>query len=328
MIARFYKSSYPVTRIREIAGTDRQGTNLAGMVQAGNALGFSVQALKGDAQALTPQLPVPFIAHIKKSTPQGDLLHFVVISRITAKKITVFDPAGEKKHISYADFLKEWTGYVLFFTPNEHFTVQKETVGLFARFLPLFRPYIGVVIEVLTASLLLTVFGILASLYFRSVIDDVVYTRALTSLTAFSIGILFLTLFQAIVSAIRSHLVLYFSLKIDFNLIFSYFKHVLALPLSFFDSRKTSEILSRMEDSQKVRQAISEAVVSVIMDILMLAVVGVALFFQSSQLFWIALATVPISSVNGMGLFKKICPRVPHIDERIFRSTIVFGRSY
>lgn len=58
MIARFYKSSYPVTRIREIAGTDRQGTNLAGMVQAGNALGFSVQALKGDAQALTPQLPV------------------------------------------------------------------------------------------------------------------------------------------------------------------------------------------------------------------------------------------------------------------------------
>ena len=59
MIALFYKSSYPVTRIREIAGTDRQGTNLAGMVQAGNALGFSVQALKGDAQALTPQLPVP-----------------------------------------------------------------------------------------------------------------------------------------------------------------------------------------------------------------------------------------------------------------------------
>ena len=121
----------------------------------------------------------------------------MVISRITAKKITVFDPAGEKKHISYADFLKEWTGYVLFFTPNEHFTVQKETVGLFARFLPLFRPYIGVIAQVLTASLLLTVFGILASLYFRSVIDDVVYTRALTSLTAFSIGMLFLTLFQA-----------------------------------------------------------------------------------------------------------------------------------
>ena len=63
----------------------------------------------------------------------------------------MFDPAGEKKTIPYADFLKEWTGYVLFFTPNEHFTVQKETIGLFARFLPLFRPYIGVVIEVLTA---------------------------------------------------------------------------------------------------------------------------------------------------------------------------------
>ena len=86
MIARFYKSSYPVTRIREIAGADRQGTNLAGMVQAGNALGFSVQALKGNAEALTPQVPVPFIAHIKRNTPQGELLHFVVISHITAKK--------------------------------------------------------------------------------------------------------------------------------------------------------------------------------------------------------------------------------------------------
>ncbi|MGP1577178.1 MAG: ABC transporter transmembrane domain-containing protein [Treponema sp.] len=115
----------------------------------------------------------------------------------------------------------------------------KITLGPFARFLPLFRPYIGVIAQILTASLLLTVFGILTSLYFRSVIDDVMYTRAITSLTVCSIDILFLTLFQAIVPAIRSHLVLYFSLKIDFNLIFSYFKHALALLLSFFDTRKT-----------------------------------------------------------------------------------------
>lgn len=101
---------------------------------------------------------------------------------------------------------------------------------------------------------------------------------------------------QTSLEFIRSQLLLYFSFKVDLRLIFSYFRHVLQLPVSFFETRKTGEILSRIGDAQKIRAALSEMSVSLVMDTVMIAAVGVVLFFQSSLLFWIALVMVFLSS--------------------------------
>ena len=299
MIARHHKSHHSLTTIRETAGTDRQGTNLAGMIKAGQALGFDTKALKGTPEALTPELLSPFVAHIarpKEGTGQV-LLHFVVVAKITKKHLFVLDPGEGKRRWTRDEFLKVWTGYVVFFTPNADFKPVKETKGLFSRFLPLLVPHAGTLVRVAVASLLLIVFGILGSLYFRYLIDEVLFSRAEFTLHVLGIGVVVLTLFQVLLGAVRNHLLLHFSLKVDFRLIFSYFRHVLRLPVGFFDSRKTGEILSRMEDAQHIRNALSQASVSVVMDTLMVVVVGVFLFFQSTTLFWIALATVPLSTL-------------------------------
>ncbi|WP_253697139.1 cysteine peptidase family C39 domain-containing protein [Treponema denticola] len=97
MVASHYKAKYSVTSIREIAGTDTHGTNLAGLVKAGEAMGFSVQVLKGDKEALTQDLPLPFIVHIKKCEEKREFFHFVVVKKIKNKKLTIYDPSGEKK---------------------------------------------------------------------------------------------------------------------------------------------------------------------------------------------------------------------------------------
>lgn len=297
IVASHYKAKYSVTSIREIAGTDTHGTNLAGLVKAGEAMGFSVQVLKGDKEALSQDLPLPFIVHIKKCEEKREFFHFVVVKKIKNKKLTIYDPSGEKKKIDIEEFAKTWTGYTVFLRPSAEFKIQDNTKGFFERFAPLLKPYIHEIIQVIIASFLLTFFGIISSLYFRYIIDDVVYSKAFTSLTSLSIGIIILTLFSSGLSAVRSHIILFFSLKMDYHLIFSYFKHVFSLPIKFFDTRKTGEILSRINDAQKVRSALSGTAVSVVIDSCMVIIAGVVLYFKSPFLFWIGLITVPLSSI-------------------------------
>lgn len=295
MIALHYKSRYGITRIREIAGTDRQGTTLLGMVKAAEALGFTARSLKGNNEALSSVLPVPFIAHIKKATPQGELLHFVVVERIKKQRITILDPSEGRQRYSYQEFCKFWTGYVIFLSPGKDFIIHTNDIGLFSKFLPLLKPHIKELIYVGISSLLITLFGIVGSLYFRYLIDEVLFSRAYTSLHIISLGIVIITLFKVLLKLIRNHIVLTFSLKVDFRLIFSYFRHVLHLPISFFDFRKTGEILSRIEDAQKIRNALSEAAVTLVLDTVMVLVVAVVLYFQSATLFLVSFIVVPLS---------------------------------
>jgi ATP-binding cassette, subfamily C, bacteriocin exporter len=299
MIASHFKSRYSIASIREIAGTDRNGTNLNGMVIAAQKMGFSAKAAKGDIKAIEPSLPVPFIAHLMIEDENGTRSHYVVVKKIWKNKLSIYNPDSNEGKTIYTrgKFEKWWTGYALFLVPNENFTVTKETKGLFVRFLPLLKPHIGLLIQVCIISLLLVAFGIAGSLYFRYLIDEVLFSRAKLTLHVLSIGVMVLTLFQVLLGAVRGYFLTSFSMKVDFQLIFSYFRHVLRLPIGFFDSRKTGEILSRMQDAEKIRGALTEASISVVMDTLMVVVVGVTLFMQSRTLFQVAVLAIPLSTL-------------------------------
>jgi len=301
MIASVFKSRCSITSIRETAGTDRNGTNLNGMLIAARKMGFTAKAMKGDMESIIPSLPVPFIAHFDINDEKGKLLHYVVVKTIRKNKIVIYDPDPTEGKTTYSrkKFEKRWTGYVIFLTPEVDFKVTKEDEGkrIFARFLPLLKPHIGLLVQVSIISLLLIVFGIANSLYFQYLVDEVLFSRAELTLTVLSVGVLILTLFQVLLGAVRSYLLTFFSMKVDFQLIFSYFRHVLHLPVGFFDSRKTGEILSRMQDAQKIRGALTEASVSIGMDTLMVIIVGITLFIKSRTLFGIAVVAVPLSTI-------------------------------
>jgi ATP-binding cassette subfamily B protein len=299
MIASHFGMKKSITSIRTLAGTDKQGTNLAGMVQVAQKLGFTVKALKGTAEALTPDMPLPFIAHVAKPSEKGLLLHFVLVVKITKKHMEIWDPdpTVKKKRMTRDYFCKIWSGYVLFLNPGQDFKPEKGSEAILFRFLPLLRPHAGTLALAGVISLLLIAFGIVGSFYFRYVIDEVLFSNARLTLTVISIGMLCIIVFQAILGVLRNILLNHFAFKADLTLVFSYFTHILRLPLSFFDSRKTGEILSRIEDAQKIRQVLSQTVITVVMDTLMIVVIGPVLFATSSTLFYILLITVPLSSV-------------------------------
>ena len=279
----------PISKIREIAGTDRKGTNALGLVKAAEEIGFSAKGVKAKAEHLSNELPLPVIAHVIK----GNLLHYVVIHEIKKNKIIVADPAEGIIHYSPEEFNKFWSGVLIFMVPKEEFKKGDETSGLFTRFFGLITPHKRLLFEIFLASILYTLMGLAGAFYFKYLIDTVLSDGLTNTLHILSTGVILLTLFKISMNAFRRHLLLYLSQKIDISLILDYYHHVLELPMSFFDSRKVGEILSRLNDASKIRNAISGATITVMIDTLMVIVGGVVLYIQSSTLFGVAAVIIP-----------------------------------
>ncbi|MBN1696202.1 MAG: peptidase domain-containing ABC transporter [Spirochaetales bacterium] len=290
-VARQYGLKKPISRIREVAGTDRMGTNALGLVKAAKTLGFIAKGVKGSLDQIDGNIPLPAIAHVV----QENLFHYVVIHRITKKNILVADPGKGLVRYTPEDFGKVWSGVLILLLPEESFEKKDETTGMLSRFFSLMIPHKSLIGEIFLSSVLFTLLGILGAFYFKFLIDEVFEGGLVKSLNIISVGMVILTLFKVLMDAFRKHLLLHLSQKIDVSLIFSYYQHVLKLPMSFFDRRKVGEILSRLNDASKIRAAISGATLSILIDTLMVIGGGIILFIQNRQLFLIALLFIPFS---------------------------------
>lgn len=117
-------------------GTDKQGTNILGLIKAAEKLGFTAKGVKGNQEAFFSQFPLPCIAHV---VVNGSLLHYVVIHKITKKQIVIADPAKGIVKKTPEEFFKEWTGIFVFLVPDANFEKGNDTKGIFARFTYLLR---------------------------------------------------------------------------------------------------------------------------------------------------------------------------------------------
>ncbi len=283
-ISKQYGLRIPITKIREVAGTDKQGTNALGMIKAAERLGFSAKGVKGDKEAFFSDFPLPAVAHV---IVDGSLLHYVVIHKITKKQVIIADPARGIVKMSPDEFFAMWTGVLILVTPTNDFKKGKETKGLFERFFHLLIPQKKLLINIFFASILYTIIGIIGAFYFKFLIDDVIPYGLEKNLHILSIAAIILVLFKVILSAFRSYLLIYLSQKLDIDLLLGYYNHVINLPMNFFGTRKTGEIVSRFQDATKVREAISGATLTLMVDTLMVIVGGIILYTQNSFMFGI-----------------------------------------
>lgn len=299
-ISKQYGFRTSITKIREVAGTDKQGTNAYGVIKAAEQLGFSAKGVKGDKNAFFSEFPLPCIAHV---IANGALLHYVVIHKITKKQVTIADPGKGLVKLSPEEFFGEkakdgkppeyqWSGVLILMVPDNTFQKGDETQGLFQRFFHLLLPQRRLLVNIFVASLLITIFGILGSFYFKVLIDDILPAGLLKTLHILSIGIILLNLFKVLLSAIRSHLLLYLSQKLDIALLLGYYNHVLKLPMNFFGTRKVGEIISRFNDASKVRDTISGATLTIMIDTIMAVAGGIILYMQNGNMFAVTLVVV------------------------------------
>lgn len=289
-VASYYRLAKPVARIRQLAGTDRKGTNVLGLVEAAVQMGFMAKGVKGDINCLD-KIPKPAIAHF---VVDKVLHHYVVITKVTSVRIEIMDPAdGEIHRLTYEEFRAKWTGVLVILIPGEKFKPGNEKTGFQKRFWQLLKPESGVFIQALAGALVFSLLGLGMSVYVGKLIDHVLPGGNLNLLNLLGVVMIVVILLRTLLSIFQSLFMLKAGQKIDARLILGYYSHLLKLPLSFFDNMRTGEILSRIGDAVKIRLFINEVSVGLVLNILILVVSFIIMFTFYWKLALITLTIIP-----------------------------------
>lgn len=300
-ISKTYGLKISIAKIREIAGTDADGTSALGIVRAAEKLGFAAKGLKVGREIFdtTVDLPLPCMAHV---VINDKLQHYVVIHKITSKYVMIADPGRGLVKLSREQLFGEkrledgthykWTGLIIVMNPTIKIKQSNGGSGIFSRFFHIIWAEKKLLINIVLASIISTLIGMATAFYYSSLIDSVLPEKLGSTLTVLSIGTIFLYLVRIILDAFRTHMMVYLGQRIDITLLLGYYKHVLQLPMNFFGTRKTGEIISRFSDASSVREAISGATLTIMIDTGMVIFGTIILYMQNPKMFMITLMLV------------------------------------
>lgn len=285
-VAKQYGLDLSLAKIRSIAGTDRQGTNMFSLLRTAEKLGFEATGVKGDKEAFLAGFPVPAIAHV---IVDGNLLHYIVIEEVTSeKKIIVSDPAKGIVVYKPDDFFSIWTGALLLLHPGETFTSGTFSVSPIHFLFRLIKEQRKILFPICLLSLFVTGSGITGAFYYQYLIDIAAQSNTLQKLNTFTIGIIFLYILMQVLSFARGQLIIHLSNRLDTALVFKSYIHATNLPMDFFEYRKTGEIISRFTDAAQARDAISQGAITILIDVVMALAGGIMLYVENPLLLEIA----------------------------------------
>ncbi len=155
----------------------------------------------------------------------------------------------------------------------------------------------GLIANIVLATLLVTGINIVGSYYLQSIIDTYVPDQMRSTLGIISIGLVIVYILQQILSYAQEYLLLVLGQRLSIDVILSYIKHVFHLPMSFFATRRTGEIVSRFTDANSIIDALASTILSIFLDVSTVVIISLVLFSQNTNLFFMTLLALPIYTV-------------------------------
>lgn len=311
MVLGYYGSYVSLATLREKAKTTNDGTTALGLVKVAEELGFETRALKADMTVFgMEEVSYPFIAHVLKD---GKLLHYYVVTGYDKHTIHVADPDPQVKmtKIPRERFAQEWTGITIFLAPSPAYKPSQEKKNGLLDFIPLLTKQKGLITNIVLATLLVTVINIVGSYYLQSIIDTYVPDQLKTTLGMISVGLIIVYILQQFLSYAQEYLLLILGQRLSIDVILSYIKHVFQLPMSFFATRRTGEIISRFTDANRIIDALASTILSIFLDVSIVSVIAVVLFSQNASLFFLTLLGIPVYALI-IFLFMKPFEKMNH----------------
>ena len=293
-IAAHYHLQIPIARIRQYASTDKKGTNVLGLLEAAEKLGFEAKGVRGDFESLF-KIPKPAIAHV---IVKEVLQHYVVIYEVTKSYIKIMDPGDGKIHKkTHEEFKKEWTGVLVLLLPNDEFSIGNEKVSIYKRFWFLLKPHKFVLIQAFFGALIYTLLGFSTSIYIQKITDFVLVGGNTKLLNLLSVAMLVLLVLQIAIGIFKDVFLIKSGQQIDVRLILGYYKHLLKLPQQFFDTMRVGEIISRINDAVKIRNFINGVSLNLTVNFLIVIFSFALMFSYYWKLALIILLVIPLYTV-------------------------------
>ena len=285
MVGRYWGKRLSVNRLRDLANVDRNGASLRGLSAAAENIGFIARPVKASLNKLAEQ-SLPAIAHWEGK-------HYVVVYKITCKRVILCDPAIGQRSLSRAEFKQGWTGYTLLLQPTHALSKAEEADSPFWQFFELIKPHWVVLLEVLLASVLIQVLGLVTPLFTQLLMDRVVVQRSDLTLTTVGMGLLLFGLFRVAMVGLRQYLLDHTANRVDLSLIVGFISHTFRLPLSFFESRFVGDIISRVQENRKIQRFLTGEALSIFLDLLTVFIYLGLMFWYSWKMALLSLLVVP-----------------------------------
>ena len=244
------------------------------------------------------QLRLPAIVH-------WDMNHFLVLRSVTRRGIVVHDPASGERFFPIAEASKHLSGVALELSPSEGFLPKDETARLpFSTFWTQLRGSTHALVQILILSVILEAFVIASPFYLQLTIDEVIARGDADLLIVFALGFGLLTAIKAASSAIRSLVILIVQNVLHFQIGARLFRHLVRLPIAYFEKRHIGDILSRFASIEPIRSALAEGMIAATIDGLMAVATLAMIFVYSTQLALVVLAAFVLYAAVRLGLYR------------------------
>jgi ATP-binding cassette, subfamily B, bacterial len=289
IISKYYGKSFSLNYLRTISNTSRSGSSLLNIGDAAERLGFKTMAAKVKYDDLQKANPDPFICFWKKS-------HFIIVYRITPKKVYVSDPAYGLLTYKRDEFIANWTqdgqsGIVMLLEATEKFNEDYVSEEVTAQGLSFILPYLKknrklflqLIIGLTCGSLIQLVFPFLT----QSIVDVGINNNDIGFIYLILIGQLLLFLGRTAIEIIRSILLLHISNRVNIAMLASFFIKLMRLPSGYYDSKKLADILQRLSDHERVQTFLTSGTLNALFSMINILIFAIVLFIYNFKIFLI-----------------------------------------
>jgi subfamily B ATP-binding cassette protein HlyB/CyaB len=308
MITNHYGRSFTLGQIREIANIHATEATLPDVCNAAEAMGFRAKPYKVKYEVLG-QLEMPLII-------LWENYHYMVLYRVTDTTAYVADPEKGLRKLNRKEFETGWDGVVIVAEPTQKFRTLEPPTNPWARFIGYLLPYKAHFFEAMIAALVMNLLSLASPLFIQNIVDKVVVHKDKQLLNMMLIGMALTAVFKLITSSAQNLLIAHTISRVDLNLMAEFYRHILSLPMRFFQGRQIGDILTRFGENQKIRGILAGSTISVILNTLMLVVYFMMMRIYSPSLTWIVVILIPF--YIGNTLF--FTPRLKAVANQIFLS--------
>lgn len=288
MIIKYYQGYIDTIKLQEMTKTTKNGTDAYHLIEAAKQIGFEAKGIKTSLEKLNDVNLLPCIANV---TIDNTYNHYIVIYKIDFKnkKILVADPALNLRKISFDDFENIWNNVLLIMYPIKKIPV----IGREQSFIRMIYDVLffnkKILLNIIILSLFFSLFSILSSYYFKFIGDTVIFNTTKSYLIVFFFLFLLLTSLKILSSFFRNKLLVYLNEKFEIILTNNIFKNIISLPYNYYRNHTTGEIVSRVNDLEKIRDLISKLIIIVFVDLPISLISFILLFIISRSLFFISI---------------------------------------
>ncbi|HEX2220836.1 MAG TPA: peptidase domain-containing ABC transporter [Gemmatimonadales bacterium] len=297
MVASYHGHAIDLNSLRRRHPVSLNGVTLKGLMQVASHLSLACRPLRFELPHLR-ELRLPAIVH-------WDMDHFVVLKAVTGKGIVIHDPASGERRYRLAEASKHLTGVALELTPMEGFIPKDETARLpLASFLGHTRGLAQALAQVLVLSVVLEAFVIASPFYLQLAVDEAIARGDADLLLVLALGFGLLTAISVASTALRSSILLVLQNTLSLQMAASLFRHLIRLPLAYFEKRHVGDVLSRFASTEPIRRLLAEGLIAALIDGVMAAATLVMIFVYSAELALVVLVALALYAALRIALYR------------------------